>query len=135
MMAIIQKIDNHARTMFVFEQMRSFPKKILVWVAISERVIYMPLIRSSKSEAINSKISMNSRNVSQTQAIEKFWGCLAREVYENCFFEDLEVKLEQRIKTKLKEFDLKFVESLMALLCNRNNLKFLSYFIPKLFTF
>ena len=95
--------------MFVFEQMRSFPKKILVWVAISERVIYMPLIRSSKSEAINSKISMNSRNASQTQAIEKFWGCLAREVYENCFFEDLEVKLEQRIK-----FDLKLVESLMA---------------------
>ena len=57
---------------------------------------------------------MNPQNVPQARPIENFWGCLARNVYENGWFADSEVKLTQRIKTKLKEFDLKFVESLMA---------------------
>jgi hypothetical protein len=36
-----------------------FPTKILVWIAISARGMSKPLIRASKSEAINSAISIN----------------------------------------------------------------------------
>ena len=36
-----------------------------------------------------------SSNVSQARPIESFWGCLARKVYENVWFANLEVKLTQ----------------------------------------
>ena len=42
-----------------FSGNEKFPKKILVWFAISERGISKPLIRPSKSEAINYNIYIN----------------------------------------------------------------------------
>ena len=58
--------------------------------------------------------SMNLPNVQQARPIEDILGCLVRKLYENGWFADPEVKLTQRIKSKLKEFDLKFVESIMV---------------------
>jgi hypothetical protein len=39
-----------------FKQIEKFPKKILVWVCLSEHGISTPLIRNSKAEAINQTI-------------------------------------------------------------------------------
>lgn len=141
-----------------------FPKKILVWIAISNRGLSKPLIRPTRSEAINSEIyvkecltkrlvpfireyhsdlnyvfwpdlasshyskdtvawmdknvtyvdkRLNPANVPQARPIENFWGCLAQKVYEGGWQATTEEELIRRIKRKLKEFDLKSVESLM----------------------
>jgi hypothetical protein len=134
-----------------------FPKKILVWVAISERGISKPLIRPFKYEAIKSDISikeclvhknhpdfkyvfwpdlasshysnqtvtwmndfvnfvpkrLNPPNVPQARPIENFWRCLAKRVYEGGWETKSEKELIMHIEKKIKEYDLKFVESLM----------------------
>ena len=55
----------------------------------------------------------NPLNVPLTCPIENFWGRLAQKIYE----EDSEAKTEQqlirRFKSKMKEFDRNFVESLL----------------------
>jgi hypothetical protein len=53
-------------------------------------------------------------NVPQARPIENFWGCLAQKVYEEDWEAATEQQLIRRIKSKLKEFDLNFVETLMA---------------------
>ena len=42
-----------------FAGKEKYPNKIIVWVAISNRGIFKPLFRPSKSEAINSSIYLN----------------------------------------------------------------------------
>lgn len=141
-----------------------YPKKVLVWVAFSSKGISKPLIRPSKSEAIDSDIyineclvprllpfinehhqdknyifwpdlasahysketvswmnenikfvpkHLNPPNVPQARPIENFWGCLAQKVYEGGWEAKTEQQLIHRIESKLKEFDLNFVETLM----------------------
>ena len=148
-----------------FAGKKKFPKKVLVWIAISDRGMSKPLFRPSKSVAINSSIyideclnkrllpfiheyhkdldyvfwpdlasahysmesttwmnenvnyvtkDINPPNVPQARPIENFWGCLSEKVYEGGWQASTEQQLINRIKLKLKEFDLNFVKSLMA---------------------
>ena len=55
----------------------------------------------------------NPLNVPQTCPIENFWGCLAQKVYEGGWEAKTEQQLIRRIKSKMKEFDKNFVESLL----------------------
>ena len=57
---------------------------------------------------------INPPNVPQARPIENFWGCLSEKVYEGGWQASTEQQLINRIKLKLKEFDLNFVKSLMA---------------------
>jgi transposase len=142
-----------------------FPKKVLVWIAISDRGMSKPLFRLSKSVAINSSIyideclnkrllpfiheyhedldyvfwpdlasahysmvsttwmnknvnyvtkDINPPNVPQARSIEIFWGCSSEKLYEGGWQASTEQQLINRIKLKLKEFDLNFVKSLMT---------------------
>ena len=52
----------------------------------------------------------------QTQArpIENFWVCLAQKFYESGLGAKSEYQLQERIKLKLKEFDLDYVNILMV---------------------
>ena len=59
--------------------------------------------------------SMNPQNVPQARPIENFWGCLTQKAYENGWSSNSEAQLIRRIELKLKGFDTKFVESLMAI--------------------
>ena len=52
-------------------------------------------------------------NVPQAYEIKNFWGCLAQKVYEGGWEAKTEQQLIRRIKSKMKEFDKKFVESLL----------------------
>ena len=148
-----------------FAGKEKFPKKVLVWIAISDRGMSKPLFRPSKSVAINSSIyideclnkrllpfiheyhkdldyvfwpdlasahysmesttwmnenvnyvtkDINPPNVPQARPIENFWGCLSEKVYEGGWQASSEQQLINRIKLKLKEFDLNFVKSLMT---------------------
>jgi hypothetical protein len=147
-----------------FAGKEKYPNKILVWLALSERGISKPIIRPSKSEAINTEIylkileknllpfihkhhpdfnyifwpdlagahysnvtvawmeqnvnyvvkAINPPNVPQARPIENFWGCLAQKVYEGGWESTTEQQLIRRIESKLKEFDLNYVKSLMA---------------------
>jgi hypothetical protein len=56
---------------------------------------------------------LNPPNVPKARPIEDFWGCLAQKVYEGGWEAKTAEQLINRIKLKLKEFDLNFVESLM----------------------
>ena len=49
----------------------------------------------------------------QARPIENFWGCLAQKVYEGGWEAKTEQQLIRRIKSKMKEFDKNFVESLL----------------------
>jgi len=64
-------------------------------------------------QATNSSMIMNPPNVPQARPIENFWGCLAQKVYEGGREAETEEQLIRRIKSKMKEFDKKFVESLL----------------------
>ena len=55
----------------------------------------------------------NPLNVPQTCPIENFWGCLAQKVYEGGWEAKTDQHLIRRIKSKMKEFDRNFVESLL----------------------
>jgi len=55
----------------------------------------------------------NPLNLTQTYPIENFWGCLAQKVYEGGWEVETEKQLIRRIKSKMKEFDKNFVESLL----------------------
>jgi hypothetical protein len=57
--------------------------------------------------------NLNPPNVPQARPIENFWGCLAQKVYEGDWGAKTEQQLIYRIESKIKEFDLKFVQSLM----------------------
>ena len=141
-----------------------FPKKLLMWIAISDRGMSEPLFRTSKAVAINSSIYINEclekrllpfihkyhgdfnylfwpdlasshyskdslnwmdqyvyyvdkesnpPNVPQARPIENFWGHLAQKVYERDWQASTEQVLIDRIKLKLQEIDLNFLQSHM----------------------
>ncbi|XP_065667819.1 uncharacterized protein LOC136088090 [Hydra vulgaris] len=143
---------------------KKFPKKLLMWIAISGRGMSEPLFRTSKAVAINSSIYINEclekrlfpfihkyhgdfnylfwpdlasshyskdilnwmdqyvyyvdkesnpPNVPQAQPIENFWGHLAQKVYEGDWQASTEQVLIDRIKLKLQEIDLNFLQSHM----------------------
>ena len=56
---------------------------------------------------------INPPNIPQARPIENFWGCFAQKVYERGWEAKTEQQLIRRIKSKMKEFDKKFVESLL----------------------
>ena len=56
---------------------------------------------------------INPPNVPQARPIENFWGCLVQKVYEGGWEAKTEQQLIRRIKSKMKEFDKNFVESLL----------------------
>ena len=56
---------------------------------------------------------LNPPNVPQARPIENFWGCLAKKVYEGDWEAKTEQQLISRVESKIKEFDLNFVECLM----------------------
>ena len=56
----------------------------------------------------------NPPNVPQARPIENFWGCLAQKVYEGGWQAKTEHQMIRRIKFKLKEFDLKYLQTLMG---------------------
>lgn len=148
-----------------FAGKEKFPQKVMVWIAISDRGISEPLIRPSKSEAINSDIyieeclkkkllpfihefhqdlnyifwpdlasahyskatvdwmekninyvakKINPPNVPQARPIENFWSDLCQKVYEDNWAAKTEKQLIRRISNKLKDFDLKSVETHMS---------------------
>ena len=55
----------------------------------------------------------NPLNVPQARPIENFWGCLSQKVYEDGWEAETEKQLINRIKLKLKDFDLNFLQILM----------------------
>jgi hypothetical protein len=55
----------------------------------------------------------NPLNITQTYPIKNFYGFLAQKVYEGGWEAKTEHQLIRRIKSKIKEFDSFFVESLM----------------------
>ncbi|XP_065650579.1 uncharacterized protein LOC136078717 [Hydra vulgaris] len=142
-----------------------FPKKLLMWIAISDRGMSEPLFRTSKAVAINSSIYINEYlekrllpfihkyhgdfnylfwpdlasfhyskdslnwmdqldvyyvdkesnppNVPRARPIENFWGHLAQKVYEGDWQASKKQVLIDRIKLKLQEIDLNFLQSHM----------------------
>jgi hypothetical protein len=56
---------------------------------------------------------INPPNIPQARPIENFWGCLVQKVYENGWEAKTEAQLSLRIKSKLKEFDIHFLQDLM----------------------
>ncbi|XP_065672082.1 uncharacterized protein LOC136089911 [Hydra vulgaris] len=141
-----------------------FPKKLFMWIAISDRGICKPLFRTSKAVAINSSIYINEclekrllpfihkyrgdfnylfwpdlasshysketlnwmhqyvyyvdnksnpPNVPQSRPIENFWGYLAQKVYDGDWQASTEQILIDRIKLKLQEINLNFLQSHM----------------------
>ncbi|XP_065652787.1 uncharacterized protein LOC136080106 [Hydra vulgaris] len=147
-----------------FIEKNKFPKKLLMWIAISDRDMSEPLFRTSKSVAINSSIYINEclekrllpfihkyhgdfnylfwpdlasshyskdslnwmdqyvynvdkesnpPNVPQARPIENFWGHLAQKVYEGGWQASTVQVLIDRIKLKLQEIDLNFLQSHM----------------------
>ncbi len=148
-----------------FAGQEKYPKKLLMWIAISERGMSKPLFRKSGSVAINSSIYINEclqarllpfinkyhgdfnylfwpdlagahyskqsiawmnqnvyyvekltnpPNVPQARPIENFWGHLSQLVYEGGWEAKTEQQLIRRIESKLKEIDLKFLQTLMG---------------------
>ena len=57
---------------------------------------------------------INPPNVPQARPIENFWDCLAQKVHEGGWEAKTEQQLIRRIKSKMKEFDKNFVESLLC---------------------
>ena len=55
----------------------------------------------------------NPLNMPQAQPIENFWGHSAQKVYEGDWQASTDQVLIDRIKLKLKEIDLNFLQSLM----------------------
>ncbi|XP_065653066.1 uncharacterized protein LOC136080378 [Hydra vulgaris] len=116
-----------------------FPKKLLMWIAISDRekrllpfihkyhrdfnYLFWPDLASShySKDSLNwmdqyvyyvDKES-NPSNVPQARPIENFWGHLAQKVYEGDWQASTEQVLIDRIKLKLQEIDLNFLQSHM----------------------
>ncbi len=56
---------------------------------------------------------INQSNVPKARPIENFWGCLTQKLYEGGWEAETERQLIGRIKSKMKEFDKNFVESLL----------------------
>ena len=77
-----------------------------------ETTFFGPIWRVLTKSQICSK-HLNPPNVPQARPIENFRGCLAQKVYEGGWEAKTEQRLIDRIHRKLREFDLKFVESLM----------------------
>ncbi|XP_065668056.1 uncharacterized protein LOC136088292 [Hydra vulgaris] len=103
-----------------------FPKKLLMWIAISDRGMFEPLFRTSKPDLASSHYSKgslnwmdqyvyyvdkesNPPNVPQARPIENFWGHLAQKVYEGDWQASTEQVLIDCIKLKLQEIDLNFL--------------------------
>ncbi len=57
--------------------------------------------------------SSNSPNIPHARPIENFWGCLGQKVYEKDWQAKSHDQLVSRIESKLKEFDLNYLQSLM----------------------
>ena len=55
----------------------------------------------------------NTPNVPQARPIENFWGCIFQKVYEDGWKAKSEDQLSRRIKSKLQEFDVNFLQDLM----------------------
>ena len=108
-----------------FKGQDKYPVKVLVWIAISERGMTKPFVHLQKSAAINRKLYIDEKyfhtnppkdnppNVPQARPIENFWGCLSQKVYEDGWEAETEKQLINRIKLKLKDFDLNFLQILM----------------------
>ena len=56
---------------------------------------------------------LNPPKVPRARPIENFWGCLAQKVYQRGWEATTEQQLTDRIHRKLRELDLKCVESQM----------------------
>ena len=56
----------------------------------------------------------NPPNVPQARPIKDFWGCLAQKVYVGGYQAKTEQQMIRRIKLKLKEFYLKYLQTLMG---------------------
>ena len=56
---------------------------------------------------------INPPNVPQARPIENFWWCVAQKVYEGGWEAKMEHQLIRQIKSKMKEFDKNYVESLL----------------------
>ena len=148
-----------------FAGKEKFPKKIMVWIAVSSRGLSKPNFRVLKSEATNSDVyinecliprlvpfirhhhsdnnyvfwpdlarahysketvawmnenvkyvpeHLNPPNVTQARPIESFWGDLAQKVYEGGWEATTEEELIRRIKSKIKDFNTNYLETLMA---------------------
>ena len=155
-----EKCPDHIR----FKGKDKYPKKLLMWIAISERGMSKPLFRKSSAVAINADIYIdeclnkrllpfihkhhsdfrytfwpdlasahyagatvswmeqnvnfvpkysNTPNIPQARSIENFWGCLGQKVYEKGWQAKSHDQLVSRIESKLKEFDLNYLQSLM----------------------
>ena len=78
--------------------------------------------------------SLNPPNVPQARLIENFWGCLTQKVFDGGWQANTEDQLIRRIKNKLKEFDIVYLQSLMkgvtAKLCNIADNGVFSYLKP-----
>ncbi|XP_065662792.1 uncharacterized protein LOC136085417 [Hydra vulgaris] len=110
-----------------------FPKKLLMWIAISDQKQLLPFIHKYHGDfnylfwpdlasSHYSKDSLNwmdqyvyyvdkesnPLNVPQARPIENFWGHLAQKVYEGDWQASTEQVLIDRIKLKLQEIDLNF---------------------------
>ena len=57
---------------------------------------------------------INPPNVPQARPIENFWGILAQKVYEGGWEATTKLQLTRRIEAKIKQFDAKFFQTLMA---------------------
>ena len=56
---------------------------------------------------------INPPKIPQARPFENFWGCLVQKVYENGWEAKTEAQLSLRVKSKLKEFDINFLQDLM----------------------
>ena len=54
-----QTLKKHAQKMFALVGKEKFPKKLLIWIAVSERAMSEPLFRTSKAVAINTSSYIN----------------------------------------------------------------------------
>ena len=57
--------------------------------------------------------SSNPPNIPQARSIENFWGCLGQKVYEMGWQAIFHDQLVSCIESKLKEFDLNYLQSLI----------------------
>ena len=57
--------------------------------------------------------NINPLDVPQTYPIENFWGCLAQKFYAEGWEAKKKDQLNRRIQSKIKEFDTKFLETIV----------------------
>ncbi len=148
-----------------YRSKEKYPKKVLVWLALSAKGISTPFIVTTKGSAINAGIYINKcltkllpfikanhahddyvflpdlatshyaiqttawlrqhninfvprqanpPNVPKARPIEAFWKLLSDKVYEGGWEAKTELQLKRRIRTKLKQIDMKIVQKMMT---------------------